>query len=60
MCILIGTIVSFASKPQDTKTLNPDLISPMLPKLFTWWPIVGRKIGHWFETGVSLGVEYVS
>ena len=60
MCITIGSIVSFACKPQDPKSLNPDLISPMLPKLFSWWPLVGRKIDHWYKTDLSLGVEYVS
>jgi len=59
MCITIGIIVSFISKPQNPKKLNPDLISPMLPKLFSWWPFVGGRIGDWFENGIGLGIEYI-
>ena len=60
LCLTIGIAVSFISKPQNPKKLNPDLISPMLPKLFSWWPFVGAKIGDWFENGIGLGIEYVS
>ena len=60
LCLAVGIIVSFASKAQNPKKLNPDLISPMLPKLFSWWPFVGDKIGDWFENGIGLGIEYVS
>ena len=59
-CLAIGIIVSFASKAQNPKKLNPDLVSPMLPKLFSWWPFIGDKIGDWFENGIGLGIEYVS
>ena len=59
-CLAVGIIVSFASRAQNPKKLNPDLISPMLPKLFSWWPFIGDKIGDWFENGIGLGIEYVS
>ena len=59
-CLAVGIIVSFASKAQNPKKLNPDLVSPMLPKLFSWWPFIGDKIGDWFENGIGLGIEYVS
>ena len=53
MTIVVGTIVSLAHKPQDPKTLNPKLISPVMPQLFEWWPkftgvydyILSLKIG---------------
>ena len=53
MTIVVGTIVSLIHKPQDPKTLNPKLISPVLPQLFQWWPkftgvydyILSLKIG---------------
>ena len=60
LTIVIGIIVSFAYKPQSPKKLNPDLISPALPKLFAWWPFVGGRISDWFENGIGLGIEYVS
>ena len=37
--IVVGTIVSLLFKPQDPKKLNPDLISPGLYQVFSWWPI---------------------
>jgi len=58
-CLAVGIIVSFASRAQNPKKLNPDLISPMLPKLFSWWPFIGDKIGDWFENGIGLGIEYI-
>lgn len=53
MTIVLGTLVSLIHKPQDPKTLNPKLVSPVLPQLFQWWPkftgiydyILGLKIG---------------
>ena len=57
MCIAVGIIVSFMTKYQDPKKLNPDLISPLLPKLFAFWP---RKVREYFESGMGLGSEYVS
>lgn len=60
LCLVIGILVSFATKPQCPKKLNPDLISPGLPKLFAWWPFVGKRIADWFESGIGLGIEYVS
>ena len=59
-CFVIGIVVSFISGPQSPKKLNPDLISPILPKLFAWWPFVGRKISDWLESDIGLGIEYVS
>ena len=60
LCLAIGIIVSFATRPQNPKKLNPDLISPALPKLFSWWPLIGGKIADYFENGIGLGLEYVS
>ena len=60
MCVVVGIIVSLITKPQDPKTLNPDLISPALPKLFSWWPFIGKRVGDWFKNGIGLGIQYVS
>ena len=56
-CIAVGIIVSFLTKHQDPKKLNPDLISPALPKLFALWP---KRVREYFETGMELGKDYVS
>ena len=58
-CIAIGIIISFFTNAQDPKKLNPDLISPMLPSLFSWWPFVGEQLGNWFEKSIGIGSQYV-
>jgi len=56
MCVAIGIVVSFASrKHQDPKKLNPDLISPALPKLFAFWPKIITNLFRFDE----IGSEYV-
>ena len=36
--VVVGTIVSLLFKPQDPKTLNPDLVSPGFYHVFSFWP----------------------
>ena len=49
MCIGVGILVTALTHVtkvqsyQDPKKLNPDLISPALPKLFAFWPKFIRK-----------------
>ena len=54
-CMVVGTIVSFLTKPQDPKTLNPDLISPVFKDLFGCWP---KFIRRWIED-IDIGSKYV-
>ncbi len=54
-CFVVGVIVSLMWKPQNPKTLNPDLISPALPKLFSWWP---KAVLKYIES-LKIGSEYV-
>ena len=57
MTIVLGTVISLLHKPQNPKTLNPKLVSPVLLDLFKWWPkftgiydyFVGLKIGSQYE-----------
>merc|ERR1719495_2680702 len=63
LCIAVGILVTIFThltkiQPyQDPKKLNPDLISPALPKLFCFWPKFIRK---YFEPEeMELGSEYV-
>ena len=53
---VVGALVSLAYKPQNPKTLNPDLISPALPHLFSAWP---KKVQD-FIKNLEIGSEYVS
>ncbi len=55
--IVVGTVVSFLTGPQDPKTLNPKLISPALGGLFSFWP---RKIRDFFNKDLQIGINYVS
>ena len=56
-CMVVGMIVSLLTKPQDPKTLNPDLISPNTVKLFAFWPrCVREKIEDIYS---NVGVRYV-
>jgi len=63
LCIFVGIVVTVFThltkiQPyQDPKKMNPDLISPALPKLFCFWPKFIRK---YFEPEeMELGSEYV-
>ena len=64
MCIGVGILVTALTHVtkvqsyQDPKKLNPDLISPALPKLFAFWPKFIRKYFEPSEMG--LGTQYVS
>ena len=64
MCVGVGILVTLIThllklqSYQDPKKLNPDLISPALPKLFAFWPEVIRK--HFEPSKMGLGSEYVS
>ena len=53
--IVVGTLVSFMSKPQDPKTLNPDLISPGLYQIFKPYPKIIRD----FITDLGIGSKWV-
>jgi len=53
---VVGALVSLAYKPQNPKSLNPDLISPALPHLFSAWP---KKVQD-FIKNLEIGSEYVS
>jgi len=63
MCIGVGILVTALTHVtkvqsyQDPKKLNPDLISPALPKLFAFWPKFIRKYFEPAEMG--LGTQYV-
>lgn len=63
MCVGVGILVTFIThlakvQPyQDPKKLNPDLISPALPKLFAFWPEFIRK--NFEPSKMGLGSEYV-
>ena len=52
---IVGMIVSMLTKPQDPKTLNPDLISPALFKIFNGWP---KRVNKYIES-LQIGSEYV-
>lgn len=55
-CFTVGSIVSFLTRPQDPKKLNPDLISEILPKLFGGcWPKAVKK----YIYSLDIGSEYV-
>lgn len=49
-------VVSLLTKPQDPKTLNPDLISPGFRGLFSFWP---RPVREFFED-FDIGSKFVS
>lgn len=54
-CIVVGIIVSFLSKPQDPRYLNPNLISPWFKKIFGFWPsFITDRIN-----AIDIGSEYV-
>jgi hypothetical protein len=53
---VVGALVSLPYKRQNPKTLNPDLISPALPHLFSAWP---KKVQD-FIKNLEIGSEYVS
>ena len=53
--VVVGCIFSLY-KPQDPKTLNPDLISPGLKLLFSWWP---KKVTDYIDS-LEIGSKYVS
>ena len=55
-CFVVGAIVSLLYKPQNPRTLNPDLISPALPKLFSFWPKFVRD----YIENLNIVKEYVS
>merc|ERR1719308_363067 len=63
MCVGVGILVTLIThllklqSYQDPKKLNPDLISPALPKLFAFWPEFIRK--HFEPSKMGLGSEYV-
>ena len=54
-CVVVGLLFSLY-KPQDPKTLNPELISPGLKSLFKWWP---RRVTQFIDD-LQIGSEYVS
>lgn len=35
-CVIVGAVASGVSKPQDPRTLNPELITPAVRKIFHW------------------------
>ena len=54
--IVVGTLVSFLTKPQDPKTLNPDLISPGFYQVFGGcWP----KFINNYLIGLGIGSKWV-
>ena len=54
--IVVGTLVSFLTKPQDPKTLNPDLISPGFYQAFGGcWP----KFINNYLIGLGIGSKWV-
>ena len=54
--IVVGTLVSFLTKPQDPKTLNPDLISPGFYQVFGGcWP----KFINNYLIGLEIGSKWV-
>ena len=55
--VFVGSLLSFATGPQDPKKLNPVLISPALKNIWGIWP---RKVKEYFKTGIRIGEEYVS
>ena len=55
-CLVVGIVVSFLTKPQDPKTLNPDLISPGFRGLFSFWP---KPVSEFFED-FDIGSKFVS
>jgi len=63
MCVGVGILVTLIThlakvQPyQDPKKLNPDLISPALPKLFACWPEFIRR--NFEPSKMGLGSEYV-
>jgi hypothetical protein len=52
---VVGMIVSMFTKPQNPKTLNPDLISPALYQIFKPWP---KQVNEYI-TSLQIGSEYV-
>lgn len=54
--VVFGTIISFLTGPTDPRDVNPDCISPALPKLFAIWPKPVRKF---FKEGLQLGSRFV-
>ena len=53
--IVVGSLVSLY-KPQDPKTLMPELISPAFRKLFTFWP---KPVINFIDN-LKIGCNYVS
>ncbi len=56
VCVVVGAAASLARRPQDPRKLNPDLISPGLKGMFSWWP---RRVREAVD-GIKIGEEYVS
>jgi Na+/proline symporter len=52
---VVGAAVSMFTKPQNPRTLNPDLISPALPGLFCWWP---KQVREYIDS-LQIGSDYV-
>eukprot|EP00096_Caligus_rogercresseyi_P007574 TRINITY_DN25498_c0_g1_i1.p1 TRINITY_DN25498_c0_g1~~TRINITY_DN25498_c0_g1_i1.p1 ORF type:complete len:485 (+),score=101.48 TRINITY_DN25498_c0_g1_i1:137-1456(+) len=57
-CLVVGTIVSFLTTPQDITKLNPILISPGLRSIFDWTmiPFIKRP---WHRFIDSIGSKYI-
>ena len=56
LTIVVGLLVSLVTGPQNPRTLNPQLISPAMRGLFSWWP----KYVVNFIDNLGIGAEYVS
>ncbi|XP_040568294.1 sodium-coupled monocarboxylate transporter 1 [Lepeophtheirus salmonis] len=57
LCVVVGTIVSFFTTPQDISKLNPNLISPGLRSIFDWIMIPFIK-KPWHKYIDSIGSKY--
>ncbi|CAB4054797.1 SLC5A8_12 [Lepeophtheirus salmonis] len=58
LCVVVGTIVSFFTTPQDISKLNPNLISPGLRSIFDWIMIPFIK-KPWHKYIDSIGSKYI-
>ncbi len=55
-CFVVGAVISLLYKPQDPKKLNPELISPGLYSMFSFWPKPVRD----FWDNLEVGKDFVS
>ncbi len=53
--LVVGSLISFLYKPQDPKMLNPELVSPGLKSLLSFWP---KPICTWVDK-LKIGLHYV-